>query len=244
MDTRNPWQYTRPIMTNRLCLGVLASVLVMVGGDPARAAPIVVDGLQVSANNGQTQAQQQQDLYTCETWASGQTGFDPSIPGGGVPPSENIARGSEYGRALSACLEARGYAVRRGVTPRPLVSVALADSPTPPQKWEFVGSYQSSSGLERDNAVVDLTASYSLEYVVHYVWVGGGFVQQQGQWTPGPGVWAYYNVDIDCTHHTFKARRFINHAGSFPPSDQNWMAIKDGWKPMQLAAKRVCEPFR
>jgi hypothetical protein len=244
MDTHRQHCTQSITMGKRFCLGVLASVLVTGGSDFARAAGIAVDGLQVSANNGQTQAQQQQDLYTCETWASGQTGFDPSISGGGVPPSENAARGSEYGRALSACLEARGYAVRQGAAPRPVVSVALADSPAAPQKWEFVGTYPSSSGVERDNAVIDLTSSYSLEYVVHYLWVGGGFVHQDGQWAPGPGVWAYYNVDIDCTHHTFKARRFINHAGSYPPSDEKWMAIKDSWKPMQLAEKRVCEPFR
>jgi hypothetical protein len=244
MDTRNLQHCTQPILTKGFCLGVLTGILVMGVGDFARAAVIVVDGLQISANNGQTQAQQQQDLYTCETWASGQTGFDPSVPGGGVPPSENAARGSEYGRALSACLEARGYAVRQGAAPQAAVPVTLADALTPPQKWEFVGRYQRSSGPERDSAVVDLTSSYSLEYVVHYVWVGGGFVQQDGQWAPGPGVWAYYNVDIDCTHHTFKARRFINHAGSFPPSDEKWTAIKESWKPMQLAEKRVCEPFR
>ena len=104
MDTRNPWQYTRPIMTNRLCLGVLASVLVMVGGDPARAASIVVDGLQVSANNGQTQAQQAQDRYECHSWASGQTGFDPTQSGGGVTPDQNAAKSAIVTTTITTCL--------------------------------------------------------------------------------------------------------------------------------------------
>jgi hypothetical protein len=237
MDARNVERCTQPIMmTRKFCIGILASAFVIGGGGSARASVIVVDDLYVSGDYGQTQAQQQQDLYECDTWATGQTGFDPSIPGGGVPPGENATRRTEYRRAMTACLEARGYTVRMAPPPPPVAP----DSPTPPQKWEFIGRYQSPIGRGRDNAVIDLTSSYNLDYVVHYMWVGGGFVQQDGQWAPGPGLWAFYNLDIDCKHHTFKERRFINHEGSFPASDDKWIAIKDGWQPMQLAEKRVC----
>jgi hypothetical protein len=227
MDARNAEHRTQSIMmTRKFCIGILASAFLIGSGGSVQASVIVVDNLYVSANNGQTQAQQQQDLYACKTWATGQTGS-----GGGVSPGENATRGSEYGRALTVCLEARGYTVQQAeAVPRPW----------PPQKWEFIGRYQSPS-LGRDNAVIDLTSSYNLEYVVHYVWVGGGFVQQDGQWAHGPGLWAFYNLDIDCKHHTFKERRFINQVGSFPPSDDKWIAIKDGWQPMQLAEKRVCD---
>ncbi len=44
--------------------------------------------------------------------ATGQTGFDPTQPGGGVAPDQNGARRQQYQRAMTACLEARGYSVQ------------------------------------------------------------------------------------------------------------------------------------
>ncbi len=58
--------------------------------------------------NGQTADQQAADRYECHTWAKGQTGFDPTQPGGGPGGDQN--RGN-YNRAMSACLQARGYQV-------------------------------------------------------------------------------------------------------------------------------------
>jgi hypothetical protein len=62
--------------------------------------------------NGQTIDQQAADRFECHQWAKGQTGFDPTLPGGGLGPSMiNTARGN-YNRAMSACLQARGYEVK------------------------------------------------------------------------------------------------------------------------------------
>jgi hypothetical protein len=60
--------------------------------------------------NGQTKDQQAADQYECHTWAKGQTGFDPTQPAGGSPGNPDIGR-SNYNRAMSACLQARGYQV-------------------------------------------------------------------------------------------------------------------------------------
>jgi len=60
--------------------------------------------------NGQSKDQQSADQYECNTWARGQTGFDPTQPGGGASGNPDIAR-SNYNRAMSACLQARGYQV-------------------------------------------------------------------------------------------------------------------------------------
>lgn len=68
--------------------------------------------LYIYPKNGQTQDQQAQDRYECHSWATGQTGFDPTQPGGGVPPDQNAARREQYQRAMTACLEARGYSVQ------------------------------------------------------------------------------------------------------------------------------------
>ncbi len=60
--------------------------------------------------NGQTTEQQAADQFECHSWAKGQTGFDPTQPGGGVPGDAYSSR-TNYNRAMSACLQARGYQV-------------------------------------------------------------------------------------------------------------------------------------
>jgi hypothetical protein len=58
--------------------------------------------------NGQSQEQQGKDKYECYRWATDQTGFDPTQPGGGSAPG----RRADYSRAETACLEGRGYSVK------------------------------------------------------------------------------------------------------------------------------------
>lgn len=237
--------------TRKLCIGLLAGLFVM-ACDLARASVIIADGLQIVADSGRTQTQEQLDLYACQTWATEQTGFDPFTHASGVTPAESTARHSEYRRAMAACLQARGYTVSMATppappaaspAPRPVAAVTLATSPASPRKWEFLGRYQSPGGDGLDSAVIDLTSSYNLDYVVYYVWVGGGLVQRDGIWAPGSGEWAFSNLDIDCRHHTFKKHSFINQTGSIPRSDDRWIAIEDAWQPVQLAEKQVCEVF-
>jgi hypothetical protein len=63
--------------------------------------------------NGQTAEQQSADRFECHTWARSQTGFDPTQPGVEVPPAAGANAPREaYQRAMTACLEARGYSVR------------------------------------------------------------------------------------------------------------------------------------
>lgn len=70
------------------------------------------DDLFVYPKNGQSQEQQAADRYECHSWARSQTGFDPTEPRGGVPASDTGQRRADYLRAMTACLEARGYSVR------------------------------------------------------------------------------------------------------------------------------------
>ncbi len=64
----------------------------------------------VYPKNGQSKEQQSADQYECHTWAKGQTGFDPTQPAGGASGNPDMAR-NNYDRAMSACLQARGYQV-------------------------------------------------------------------------------------------------------------------------------------
>lgn len=70
------------------------------------------DDFFIYPKNGQSQEQQSQDRYECHSWAVKQTGFDPTKPDGGVPPDQNGAKRDQYRRAMTACLEARGYSVQ------------------------------------------------------------------------------------------------------------------------------------
>ena len=63
----------------------------------------------VYPRQGQNDQQQAKDRYECDRWAVGQTGYDPSLaPAGGAP----AAQVENYRRAISACLDARGYTVK------------------------------------------------------------------------------------------------------------------------------------
>jgi hypothetical protein len=68
------------------------------------------DDLIIYPKNGQTKEQQSADQFECNNWARGQTGFDPTQAGGGVSGNPDVARNT-YDRAMSACLQGRGYQV-------------------------------------------------------------------------------------------------------------------------------------
>jgi len=70
------------------------------------------DSFYVYPRNGQTPEQQAADRYECHNWSKTQTGFDPTQSGGGVPPDQTGPKRDQYQRAISACLEARGYSVK------------------------------------------------------------------------------------------------------------------------------------
>jgi len=76
---------------------------------PPDAVP-AADDLMIYPKNGQSKEQQSADQFECHNWAKGQTGFDPTEPGGGAPGNADAAR-TNYNRAMSACLQGRGYQV-------------------------------------------------------------------------------------------------------------------------------------
>ena len=59
--------------------------------------------------NGQSDQQQSTDKFQCHNWAKGQTGFDPTSQSSSGATGQ---RSGTYGRAMAACLDARGYTVR------------------------------------------------------------------------------------------------------------------------------------
>jgi len=76
--------------------------------DSAQATP---NDLIIYPKNGQSKDQQAADQFECHSWAKNQTGFDPTEPGGGVQSPDVDRIRSNYDRAMSACLQGRGYQV-------------------------------------------------------------------------------------------------------------------------------------
>ncbi len=62
--------------------------------------------------NGQSSQQQETDRYECHRWAVKQSGFDPTLAGGGVPAESAWEKRNAYFKADAACLEGRGYVVK------------------------------------------------------------------------------------------------------------------------------------
>jgi hypothetical protein len=67
------------------------------------------DQLFIYPRQGQSEQQQAADRYECHRWAVSQTGYDPTLSPGGAPVAQ---KQMEYQRAMSACLDGRGYTVK------------------------------------------------------------------------------------------------------------------------------------
>lgn len=76
------------------------------------AAAAKSDDLFIYPKSGQSEQQQSSDRYDCHTWANDQTHYDPTRPGGGVAANESDIKRADYFRAMTACLEGRGYTVK------------------------------------------------------------------------------------------------------------------------------------
>lgn len=74
--------------------------------------PPASDQVFIYPKNGQSAEQQSRDRYECHHYAVEQTGYDPTQSGGGVSAEVAATKRSDYSRAQSACLDARGYSVR------------------------------------------------------------------------------------------------------------------------------------
>lgn len=79
---------------------------------PGTAPSAAQNDLILYPKNGQTADQQSADRYECHSWSKSQSGFDPTQPNGGVPAQQTGAKRAEYERAMTACLEGRGYSVK------------------------------------------------------------------------------------------------------------------------------------
>lgn len=79
-------------------------------GEVSRTTP--ADRLFIYPRLGQSEAQQAEDQEACHGWAVGQTGYDPRQPADEAAEGANAEKRPDYARAMSACLDGRGYTVK------------------------------------------------------------------------------------------------------------------------------------
>jgi len=75
-------------------------------------APPLEEKLFIYPRKGQSEKQQSDDRYDCHRWAVDQVHYDPTQPPGSVPEAQANEKRADYRRAMSACLDARGYTVK------------------------------------------------------------------------------------------------------------------------------------
>jgi opacity protein-like surface antigen len=109
-----------------------------------------VQGLNVYPKNGQSQDQQWADRYACDSWSKTQSGFDPAHPPTGLSAADLASRSDQYKRAMSACLDAHGYAV---------TAAAAAVAAAPPPHTVIVGP---AAGFRYHSLMMQLEGGYSL----------------------------------------------------------------------------------
>lgn len=84
-----------------------------VGQAPLSAGQVSSDQLFIYPRQGQREQKQATDRYECHLWAVSQTGYDPTTqPPAGLPVDQMIQKRKNYQRAMSACLDGRGYTVK------------------------------------------------------------------------------------------------------------------------------------
>jgi hypothetical protein len=79
--------------------------------EPSQAPP-PANQMFIYPRLGQSEQQQADDRYECHRWAVSQTDFDPTQPPGSMPEPQKIEKRADYQRAMSACLDGRGYTVK------------------------------------------------------------------------------------------------------------------------------------
>ena len=75
-------------------------------------SPSTVERIFIYPRKGQSEELQAKDRYECHRWGVSQTGYDPTQPASGMPGTQLNQMRADYKRAMSACLDGRGYTMK------------------------------------------------------------------------------------------------------------------------------------
>jgi hypothetical protein len=182
---------------------------------PGAAPPPGSSEVTITPKNGQNQQQQWTDRYACHDWAVSQSGFDPTRKGSDSSADAGSHR-EQYRRALSACLEGRGYSVSEVARPAAAAPAAAPSEPPParhPVSVESQSKHRALS-LQLDAGYV-VTTGNADQYLHNGGTVGLGFT-----WFPISAL--PVGVRVDGSYSWFDIR---NTAGNwnygFSPGHEN-----------------------
>jgi hypothetical protein len=82
------------------------------GSEGEEGGDITEDKLFIYPRKGQSQDQQDLDRYECHKWAVEQTKYDPTKTPPDIPSDQIIQLRADYQRAMTACLDGRGYTAK------------------------------------------------------------------------------------------------------------------------------------
>ncbi len=196
-------------------------------GPGSAAVPTTAENLTVTPKFGQTQEQLASDRAECRVWAKGQTGFELGQIGGGVAPADYSSRRLQFGRAMAACLEGRGYSVRFAV---PVTTPQTYSPPPPPPP------------LPPPVAAPPVVAQYSppprpeLKYHPFAVQIDGGYTATTGatnkdidgganvgvglSWFPTSAL--PIGIRVDGSYSRFRATDQLLNAGNFTSGHEDF----------------------
>ena len=75
-------------------------------------SPSTVERIFIYPRKGQSEELQAKDRYECHRWGVSQTGYDPTQSTSGMPRAQLSQMRADYKRAMSACLDGRGYTMK------------------------------------------------------------------------------------------------------------------------------------
>jgi hypothetical protein len=81
-------------------------------GDVTQAPTTTTGQLFIYPRNGQSKELQAKDRYECHSWTVNQTHYDPTQPAGEMSEAQLNQMRADYNRAMSVCLDARGYTAK------------------------------------------------------------------------------------------------------------------------------------
>lgn len=75
-------------------------------------SPLTAERIFIYPRKGQSEELQAKDRYECHRWGMSQTGYDPTQPTSGMSGAQLNQMRADYKRAMSACLDGRGYTMK------------------------------------------------------------------------------------------------------------------------------------
>ena len=181
---------------------------------PGAAPPPGTGEVTITPKNGQTQQQQWSDRYACHDWAVTQSGFDPTRK----DASTDQTHRDQYRRALSACLEGRGYSVQEAAQPQPAAPPPGVNRSEPPPATHFVPVESQAKpralSLQLDAGYVVTTGN--TDQYLH----NGGSLGLGLTWFPIAAL--PIGVRVDGSYNWFELRNTATNSDvSFSPGHEN-----------------------